>query len=52
MPKFNGKIIGGTETDIESHPYQVSIGYFGFHICGGAIITTEHVVTAAHCTYG
>lgn len=42
-------IYGGNDIDILSAPYQVSLEYGGIHGCGGAIINSEWVVTAAHC---
>lgn len=49
---FDGKIVGGTDTDISQHPFQVSIQFAenGRHLCGGAIITNTVILTAAHCT--
>lgn len=32
-------------------PYQVSVQFRRYHICGGAIITPVHIITAAHCIY-
>lgn len=49
-PVFDGRIVGGEDADIEDYPYQVSLQHYGSHICGASIITTRHVVTAAHCT--
>ncbi|CAH1378763.1 unnamed protein product [Tenebrio molitor] len=48
------KIVWGNEIDIEEVPWQVSLQYLcsGIHICGGSIISTNYVVTAAHCTNG
>lgn len=43
------KIVGGVDIDIREAPYQVSLQYFGAHICGGAIISKDYVITAAHC---
>lgn len=47
----DGKIVGGMTVRIEEVPYQVSLRYFGSHICGGAIIKKDFVLTAAHCKY-
>lgn len=44
----NGRIVGGVQITIQDAPYQASMQYFGFHICGGAIISTKYIVTAAH----
>lgn len=43
------KIVGGHEIDIRQAPYQVSLLYRNYHICGGAILSKNRVVTAAHC---
>lgn len=49
-PRYYGpKIVGGKETDIKMHPYQVSLQKNG-HFCGGSIISPTHILTAAHCT--
>lgn len=55
VQNYNGRIVGGLETAIESHPYQVSIRldtYTLLHICGGSIYSPRVVVTAAHCIKG
>eukprot|EP00095_Tigriopus_kingsejongensis_P012603 maker-scaffold531_size145796-snap-gene-0.18 protein:Tk12603 transcript:maker-scaffold531_size145796-snap-gene-0.18-mRNA-1 annotation:"PREDICTED: trypsin-3-like" len=48
------KIVGGTEVEPNSIPYQVSLQYPGidFHFCGGAIYDESTVITAAHCCAG
>lgn len=43
------KIVGGHNTDISRHPWQVSLQVFGSHLCGGSLISNQWVVTAAHC---
>lgn len=48
----DGKIVGGTATTIEVHPYQVSIQHKGRHFCGGSLYKQNIVVTAAHCLQG
>lgn len=43
------RIIGGSDTTLQSHPHQVSLQVSGSHICGASIIANQWVVTAAHC---
>ncbi|XP_044757150.1 trypsin-3-like [Coccinella septempunctata] len=46
---FSFRIIDGMLADIKEFPYQVSIMYQGEHHCGGSIISTKYILTAAHC---
>ncbi|XP_017769450.1 PREDICTED: transmembrane protease serine 9-like [Nicrophorus vespilloides] len=48
----SGRIVGGEQTTIQEFPYQVSVEYFHSHMCGGAILDENTVITAAHCTDG
>ncbi|KAJ3660287.1 hypothetical protein Zmor_004742 [Zophobas morio] len=48
----DGRIVGGSDIDISQVPWQISLQYYGSHICGGSIISEKWVVTAAHCTDG
>lgn len=43
------KIVGGINSEEGSAPYQVSIQYMKQHLCGGAIIHDQFIVTAGHC---
>merc|ERR1712032_1629077 len=43
------KIVGGSTTTIEAHPWQISLRENGHHICGGTLIAENWVMTAAHC---
>ncbi|XP_022904433.2 trypsin delta-like [Onthophagus taurus] len=52
LPTLDGRIVGGRDAYIEEFPYQVSLLWFGSHICGGSLISQNFVVTAAHCTDG
>ncbi|XP_006825091.1 suppressor of tumorigenicity 14 protein homolog [Saccoglossus kowalevskii] len=50
IPNSNQRIVGGVEADIGSWPWQISLEHNDYgHICGGTIINTEWIVTAAHC---
>lgn len=43
------RIIGGYNTTIEKHPYQLSLRKNGAHECGSSVLTTTRALTAAHC---
>lgn len=42
------KIVGGYTCAVNSVPYQVSLNS-GYHFCGGSLINSQWVVSAAHC---
>lgn len=46
------QIVGGSDAYLGQFRYQVSLRLRGSHFCGGTLITTRHVVTAAHCIQG
>ncbi|XP_055589058.1 trypsin-7-like [Uranotaenia lowii] len=43
------KIVGGHLINITDVPWQVSIQIFGFHFCGGSIVSETWILSAAHC---
>ncbi|NWW81008.1 OVCH2 protein, partial [Climacteris rufus] len=52
QPRFIfSRIIGGEEAVPYSWPWQVSVQIADEHICGGAVLAKDWVVTAAHCLH-
>ncbi|XP_015176238.1 PREDICTED: chymotrypsin-1-like [Polistes dominula] len=43
------RIVGGSRAAVGEFPYQVSIRVGNQHTCGGTIISSRHILTAAHC---
>nr|AAD21834.1 trypsin-like serine protease [Ctenocephalides felis] len=48
----SGRIVGGEAVSIEDYGWQVSLQRFGSHFCGGSIISSRWILSAAHCFYG
>ncbi|XP_076042404.1 brachyurin-like isoform X2 [Oratosquilla oratoria] len=46
------RIVGGTEAVPHSYPWQVALFIDRSFFCGGALISDEWILTAAHCTDG
>jgi trypsin len=51
--KLGGRrIVGGEQTDIKNHPWQVAVNVHKdgqTYLCGGSIIARQWVLSAAHC---
>lgn len=47
-PELDEKVVGGYECPRHSVAYQASLNA-GYHFCGGSLISSQWVVSAAHC---
>ncbi|XP_050067467.1 trypsin delta-like [Anopheles maculipalpis] len=51
--QWKGRIVGGTYARDGDFPYQASFRTTdGMHICGGAVLNQQWVITAASCVFG
>jgi len=50
--KAEGRIVGGVEAEPNQWPWQVALFIDDAWFCGGALISENWVVTAAHCADG
>ncbi|KAA0715972.1 Transmembrane protease serine 3 [Triplophysa tibetana] len=51
-PQFSARIVGGNLSIEGQFPWQVSLHFENKHLCGGSIISSYWMLTAAHCVYG
>lgn len=51
----SGRIVGGTVVTPHAHPYQAGllmrINILATGLCGGSVLTTRAILTAAHCKH-
>merc|ERR1711915_921388 len=50
--KAEGRIVGGHEAQENQWPWQVALFIDDAWFCGGALISENYVLTAAHCADG
>ncbi|XP_063083158.1 polyserase-2 [Cavia porcellus] len=48
-PEPSARILGGSDAQPRSWPWQVSLHQGGGHVCGGSLIAPSWVLSAAHC---
>uniref|UniRef100_A0ABM5FVB4 Transmembrane protease serine 3 n=1 Tax=Pogona vitticeps TaxID=103695 RepID=A0ABM5FVB4_9SAUR len=49
--RYSSRIVGGNASMPQQWPWQASLQFQGYHLCGGSIITSWWILTAAHCVY-
>jgi len=51
VPNRAQRIVGGVETEVNEYPWQVGLAYeySDTPFCGGSILSSTTIVTAAHC---
>lgn len=47
-----GRIVGGEEAVKGAWPWIASLRWTGRNVCGGTLIDSQWLVTAAHCVFG
>ncbi|XP_008829018.1 enteropeptidase isoform X2 [Nannospalax galili] len=50
--EVNPKIIGGSDTQAGAWPWVVALYYGNRLLCGASLVSSNWLVTAAHCVYG
>ncbi|KAF4520238.1 hypothetical protein B566_EDAN009963 [Ephemera danica] len=50
--KGEGRIIGGSQSEVHQFPYQVGLFMDGLYFCGGSVLSDTIIMTAAHCAEG
>ncbi|XP_048185347.1 kallikrein-1-like [Perognathus longimembris pacificus] len=48
-PHVQNRLVGGSECERNSQPWQVAVYHFSSPQCGGVLLNPQWVLTAAHC---
>ncbi|XP_048871308.1 transmembrane protease serine 6 isoform X1 [Brienomyrus brachyistius] len=51
LPHFPSRVVGGLHSSEGEWPWQASLQFRGQHLCGGVLISSQWVASAAHCFY-
>ncbi|XP_078052115.1 transmembrane protease serine 9-like [Augochlora pura] len=52
LPHLDPRIVNGEDAKLGEIPYQVSLQKSSGHFCGGSVLNTNYIITAAHCVEG
>ena len=48
-PNIDARIVGGIAVGVRRWPWVYSLRVRGRHVCGASLVTSRHLLTAAHC---
>jgi len=46
------RIVGGAEAEVNEYPWMALLILIGYQFCGGSLISSRWIISAAHCTWG